>query len=1386
MVIFAAFSVSAAFAGGGQEDVTPTQLNVEPQDPVYLSPGVEDGVQDLFTLPFGNEVAVPSEDLVIVEFRFSVYNASGRVVYEVSAVETERRDFFGNIFGGEKPRVELPEQFEWDGTYNEAFNPDISGAAAGEYVPDGDYNYVLTIADDAGNEVSTPPYRIIIDNEVPVIDSVSFQYEIFSPNNDDRRDEVDVSQEGSREPSWVGTFSNESGEEVYSVTLVDNMTGSVARDQSPRDITWDGTDGQGEVVPDGEYTYVLTGTDRAGNTTSFEAVTVRVSTVDPDVDIQVSGNGLVSPNGDGRQDTIDFAPSISDTESLVSWTAEVTPAGDSGNVLRSFSGTDEVPDSITFDGEDEFSRVIEDGDYEVAIRAEYRDGTTRVSEPSTFTVDTTAPTASLGASIVTTTTATPTAQTIFGGETKPAVDIDFRTDSFDLGWTVAVTSQSGIETEFALADLGLTEDSFPYRWDGTWTQGEVPNDTYSAVAYAFDAAGNRGESNRVTVVKDSRETPVGITLPDQTTFSPGRDGILDTIEIQIDLEVTEPINDQSGLIDDFLFYIRDANNRVVRSRQINTAFESFVWDGRNNANLPVPDGEYTVDLQVVYLNGNRPSAEAGPITVDTTPPSGRISVSEGTIGDRETPSTTVTLTSDADQAWTGVIVYPDGERNEFEAGSTAEGNVTFEWDGRSLDGELLPDGVYEIFAYATDPYGNRGETNRVRIRKLVPPPAGRLTVDRTRFGSPGQEDVTFSLSSEDTEAWTLVVDGEDADAFEVELGSVGAAGSVSYTWDGRAPDGSLLPDGVYEVYAYAVDEYDNRGTTNSTLIRKQIPAPSATLAVGRTLFGGTTKPDVTLTLTSESQQSWTASFEGESGDQFDIELGTVGGGGTVTYVWDGTNAAGNEVPDGIYTIAATATDELGNTGETNVVTVRKETRPTPVSIELSTDTISPGIIGRVGEVRITPIIERPDGVEDFRLEIVGRNGNVVQSRETSRLLNFYDWDGTNAAGRQVADGDYTVRLSLTYANGNEPTATTGPITVDTSLPELSVTITPNLTAFAPNGDGYRERLRVDIEVGLTDGMTDWQLRFIHEDGSVKRTVNGRGLVTERFEWDGRGDNGFITPGNYTAEVEITYRNGESATGTTEESFLLDNEGPDTALTVSPDPFSPDGNGEDDFANIRISSMDRSPIANWSMEIIDPRGEEFMSYSGTGSPRRNITWDGRSEDGELVQSAEDYVINLRVEDELRNVTTTTATVSVDILVVQVGDRLRIRLPNIVFAPNTANLFDVEPDQLRQNLLTLRRLAQILNKYPQYEITVEGHAVRVYWAYPDRGAVEEREVLQPLSEDRAAEVRRALIILGVSGERMSAIGKGGTEPVVPHGNLEERWQNRRVEFWLDREN
>mgnify|MGYP006288320945 FL=1 len=130
------------------------------------------------------------------------------------------------------------------------------------------------------------------------------------------------------------------------------------------------------------------------------------------------------------------------------------------------------------------------------------------------------------------------------------------------------------------------------------------------------------------------------------------------------------------------------------------------------------------------------------------------------------------------------------------------------------------------------------------------------------------------------------------------------------------------------------------------------------------------------------------------------------------------------------------------------------------------------------------------------------------------------------------------------------------------------------------------------------------------------------------------------------------------------------------------------------------------------------------------------------------------------------------------------RLRIIIPSIQFAPNTADLFDVERNQLDKNLETLRRLADILRSYEGRNILIEGHAAHVYYEEGPLKEREQREALLPLSKNRAEAVRRAMIILGVERDRMSTKGVGGSQPVVPHSDRENVWKNRRVEFILER--
>jgi len=246
--------------------------------------------------------------------------------------------------------------------------------------------------------------------------------------------------------------------------------------------------------------------------------------------------------------------------------------------------------------------------------------------------------------------------------------------------------------------------------------------------------------------------------------------------------------------------------------------------------------------------------------------------------------------------------------------------------------------------------------------------------------------------------------------------------------------------------------------------------------------------------------------------------------------------------------------------------------------------------------------------------------------------------------------------------------------------------------------------------------------------------------------------------------------------------------PVLAVNLTPQPFSPDGDGVDDSLTVRISVNSRANIKSWRIEIREPGDFLFSEWSGDGTPPQTFTWDGLSSSGELVQSATDYQFTLEVTTVQNISATAKGTIQVDVLVRREANGvLRVIVPSIMFAANKGNSSNLPSETMLANDRILRRIAEVLNRYPTYQVMVEGHANPTTPPATQARAVEEIGNstllgLRPLSEERAKYVADYLINLGVAGSRLTPVGIGGIQPVAAFTDWDNWWKNRRVEFIL----
>jgi flagellar hook assembly protein FlgD len=834
-----------------------------------------------------------------------------------------------------------------------------------------------------------------------------------------------------------------------------------------------------------------------------------------------------------------------------------------------------------------------------------------------------------------------------------------------------------------------------------------------------------------------------------------------------------------------------------------------VWDGKDENGVVVKDGTYIYSVESTDSAGNKTRSPNLTIAVETEKKSVRFVADQTAFspnGDGKRDALNFTVSAQ----------YPERIKSfelgiyAADAGASAlpvrswKGSIdiarSYVWDGTGDSGIAVPDGAYR--ATLTVLYKNDDLFQETIPRLVVDrvAPQATVSIDRDIFSPNGDgraDTVTITQSSVPGDSWKAQI----ASSSNKVVRSWSWDGQVSsITWDGKDQTGNLVPDGNYLYSLSSVDVAGNSFAINPLQITVDAAKKDVQMSLDQTAFspnGDGVKDSLYINLKIPKpetlKQYELAVFAYANGNRQGAPVAAWRGSTDIQdqYKWDGRTDSGIAVPDGKYQVSLSLEYTNGDVIERVSSPVLLDTVAPQISISSDYLLFSPNGDGNKDTLVVH---QKSEPGDDWTGRIKNSAGTILRTWTWKDTAKDFSWDGKDSSG-VLREGQFSYEVSSTDEAGNKGFATLTGIRVDVAKPRVYVTASD--TGISPNGDGVRDEVSFSIVVEDREGVESWRFSLKDKNGVEQSYFSGVGSdVPARLVWDGHDMRGQVVPDEYVGVLEVRYLKGDIATASS-APIIVNINPPKVDISVSPEYFSPDGDGVDDELTFGISVDNAASLVDWKLDVMEtaivesvspdsPSSERlFMEWSGKGKPPAKIVWNGLSSKGELVESATDYPFKFVGHDSLGNVTTVNGIIAVDVLVMRDGDRLKIKVPSIVFRANHADFEGLPREITDRNEKVIARIAQILNKFPDYRIRIEGHGNNIgkMLGYSQaKIQTEETKELIPLSTARAEVVKNLLVQHGVDSRRLSVQGLGSSQPVVSFTDVENRWKNRRVEFIL----
>jgi flagellar hook assembly protein FlgD len=277
--------------------------------------------------------------------------------------------------------------------------------------------------------------------------------------------------------------------------------------------------------------------------------------------------------------------------------------------------------------------------------------------------------------------------------------------------------------------------------------------------------------------------------------------------------------------------------------------------------------------------------------------------------------------------------------------------------------------------------------------------------------------------------------------------------------------------------------------------------------------GDGVQDSTTVAFTMSEAADWAISIRDAGGA---LVRQATGNGTSASLTWDGTNDQGTLLPEGTYSLIATATSASGEARPVTADILVDLSPPSLMSVAVAPAAFNPDVDPASDHSTLTFV---PSENGRARVSILDAGGKVVRRltgwMTVAARSQAVSWDGKILSGGALVaapEGSYSLSVELRDLAGNS--ATVGRhVAVDRTLG--AVTVEPS--TISPGGDGVKDATTIGFTLARA---ADTKVALLRGD-TVLVTLRSRSAAAgvQALTWDGKLDSGgYIASGDYTVRV----------------------------------------------------------------------------------------------------------------------------------------------------------------------------------------------------------------------------------------------------------------------------